>query len=85
MIIMNYINETDLDDLVIGIRHGVQSCAHFNYHSQRHGIYSHANCVRHQYWYTSCDGLHDPRAPITRRGQFINMVVGQGIRDRLTA
>lgn len=44
-----YINETDLRYLVIEIRHGVQSCAHFNYHSQRRGIYSHANCVRRQY------------------------------------
>lgn len=25
------------------------SRAHFNYHSQRRGIYSHANCVRRQY------------------------------------
>jgi len=37
--------------------------------------YSHANCTTYQYWYISRGGLHDPRAPITRHGEFINTVV----------
>jgi len=49
MITMNFILMKDLRDLVIETRHGVSSCAHFNYHSQRHEIYSHANCVQRQY------------------------------------